>query len=39
LLQAFHGFTYGKIRDLRLLPMEEFLYKPILNQVTELLQF
>jgi aminoglycoside phosphotransferase (APT) family kinase protein len=39
LLQAFYGFNYGKIRDLRLLPMEEFLYKPILNEITQLLRW
>jgi aminoglycoside phosphotransferase (APT) family kinase protein len=39
LLQAFHGFSYGEIKDVRLLPMEEFLYKPILKEITELLKF
>jgi aminoglycoside phosphotransferase (APT) family kinase protein len=39
LLQAFHGFSDGEFRDVRLLPMEEFLYKPILLEIADLLKF
>ncbi|MDA4131394.1 MAG: phosphotransferase family protein [Thaumarchaeota archaeon] len=39
LLQAFRGLQDGGIRDIRLLSMEEFLFKPILHEITTLLKF
>mgnify|MGYP001582425426 CR=1 FL=1 len=39
LIQGMHGLDRGKVRDLRLMALEQNLFRPILKELTELLRF
>lgn len=38
LIQIMRGFQDRRVQDLRLIPMEDYLYRPILKELTELLE-